>query len=378
MSEFKNKRLHLSIIDGVFIVVFICLSIISAYFWSEYTETKDLYNIEKTNVDFIITAPSKEQVSEIEDQSHIDKVVPYVYKTITIDSKNKAISANLYIIENTDDLEYTVFSDELLISEGNKNDGNIAYISDELAKKTKLGVNDSFTCKFKGKTIELTVSGIYKDDHRSIDGTIITFMQGDIKTACGENYNYNGAYICCNDTDATRTYLKSYEPQGDLRSRNEFDSEELYQSYLNEHKQTDYSKSMFDKQGFVKELKNRNDSKLFRQLIISFVFLAAALLVLSINITVKPRYYIKHNVNKDLKNNFTDKQEKKMFGAFFRITFAAYVFAMIIIAIIGKIVFKNDIYGLLVIIELAAIVLLFVIIGINTIRRLKKLFFEKA
>ena len=101
MSEFKNKRLHLSIIDGVFIVVFICLSIISAYFWSEYTETKDLYNIEKTNVDFIITAPSKEQVSEIEDQSHIDKVVPYVYKTITIDSNNKAISANLYIIENT-------------------------------------------------------------------------------------------------------------------------------------------------------------------------------------------------------------------------------------------------------------------------------------
>ncbi len=91
MANIKNKRLHISATEFVTAFVFIGVLIIGAFFYSQYIDVKKYYNIKDTSVDFIIPAPSKEQINEINGLTHVNTVVPYVFRTIESSSKGKTI-----------------------------------------------------------------------------------------------------------------------------------------------------------------------------------------------------------------------------------------------------------------------------------------------
>ena len=134
MSKYKNKRLRISAFDFVFAVIFLGLLIGSAFFWAERQETKGKFNIEQTKVDFIIEAPSSDQITEINSRSDVDKVVPYIYRSADIKGNKKTVNSSLYIIENANDLGYTVFSDSLKLKGTTSTANNPLYISSDLAK----------------------------------------------------------------------------------------------------------------------------------------------------------------------------------------------------------------------------------------------------
>lgn len=370
MSKYKNKRLHISAFDFVFVVIFLGFLISSGYFAKEYRETKDKFNIEQTKVDFIIEAPSREQINEIKARSDIENAVPYVYKSVKIKGTNKSVDSGLYIIDNIDDLCYTVFSDDLMVETSTTQPANPLYVSSDLAKNAGLSLNDTISISVLGQSIDFSITGIYKSDYRNVGGTAISIIQNDVKVICGNEYRYNGAYICSNDINATKSYIVKYIGQGDLRSSDEFDSEEAYQQYLENRKTKSSTESTFSRDDYIEELNKRYSDKLTRDFIISLCFIAGAVLFLFIDLCGKPNNYTKKEVEKDIRNNFALKQEKQMYSKYSTIGFLIYLGATALYFVISHFFFGNELISINSIIIVAAIVLFSIIARAFSISRL--------
>lgn len=374
MSKYKNKRLHVSAFDFVFSVIFFGLLIGSAFFWAERQETKGKFNIEQTKVDFIIEAPSPEQVTEIDARSDVDRVVPYVYRSADIKGNKKTVNSSLYIIESSDDLDYTVFSNSLKIKEITSTANNPLYISSDLAKSAGLSLNDTFNITLSESTIEFAISGIYKSDYRNVGGTAIAIMKNDVKALCGEKYNYNGAYVCSNDVNSTQSYIEKYVGMGDVRSADEFDNDDAYQQYLENRKNKNSTESTIYISSFIKELEKRYNSKLYRDLIISVAFVIGAVFFLIIDLCGKPNRYSKNDVEKDIRNNFTLEQEKQMYRRYNSSGFFLYIVAVCVSIAVSYFVLGNDLISMNNITALVSTVIFSIIARVSTSSKLNKQF----
>ena len=130
MADLKNKRFHINAIDIIVALIFVAVLIAGAFFLKKYYQINDLYNIARTDVDFIVMAPTQSQVEEIRSQSHVESAVPYVFRTSDISINQKSVKANVVIIENEADLSKTVFSDKLLLTSSKDDLHNPIFISD--------------------------------------------------------------------------------------------------------------------------------------------------------------------------------------------------------------------------------------------------------
>lgn len=378
MDKYNNKRLHLTAFDIVFVVIFLSLLIASAFFWAEYQDTKGKFNIEQTKVDFIIEAPSHEQVAEIQARPDIEKIVPYVYRSADIKGNKKSVNSNMYIIESTENLGYTVFSNSLKIKEKTSAVNNPLYVSSDLAKNAGLSLNDTLNIMVFGASIEFEITGIYKSDYRNVGGTAIAIMQNDVKALCGDEYRYNGAYVSSNDVNATKSYIEKYVGMGDIRSADEFDSDDAYQQYLENRKNKSSKESTIYISNFVKELERRYNSKLKRDFIISIVFIVGAALFLLIDLYGKPNRYTKNDVEKDMRNNFTLEQEKKMYRRYIFSGSFLYIIAICVFIAVSYFVLGNEIISINNISALVSTVILSIVARSSSISKLNKKFSSVA
>lgn len=342
MSNCRNKRFHITIFDIIIICFFLALTLIASYFVSVRNETVGIFNIEKTNVDYIITAPSKEQVAEIQSLDSVDIITPYLYRTIEFKGEQKTIKSNLFIIEDVADVEYTVFSDDLIIDRSLTQYDNPLFISVELANNAGLSIDSDVTLTLHEEKIRFNIQGIYKSDYRHIGGTAIAILVNNVATTIGDNYRYNGAYICSNDISATNDYLKSYIPLGDLRGRDDFDTVEQYQIYLEDRENTDHTQKTFYREAFLSELHNRNDAKLARELMLVITIFAGAVFMVVIWLMCKTLIDIKNNTAKDIYNSFSVKQEKQMYNRYFAFSMIIYIAVFCLSVVIALFVFGNS------------------------------------
>ena len=115
MRNQANKNFKFKIIDLIIIPIIFIMFLLGGMFFSNYKQTKAYFNIEKTSVDYIIQTPSKEQVNEINGMEHIESVTPYLYSAVDSKINSKTVRVSLFIVEKSEDLAKTPFSDELLI-----------------------------------------------------------------------------------------------------------------------------------------------------------------------------------------------------------------------------------------------------------------------
>ena len=358
-TKIRNKRLHISSTECIMAILVLIALVFGAYFLSQYVETRNNYNIKDTNVDFIISAPNKEQVREISELSHIKSIVPYKFRTIEVNSGKKTIETNLYIIENKDDLSSTVFSEKLLIKKSIQESANPIFISDNFSTISKKKLNDELELVIDGKAVKFVVSGIYKSDNRNVGGTLIAVSNNEIVSAMTQNDRYNGAYICSNDIVKTRAYLEDYQPLGDLRTRDEFSSDEAYNIYLSE-KETDKGQLLLDREKYLINVGKRNDTNLFRSLLLSIACALLALIILCISVGMRLIGYIKKHADNDMRNSFTLKQERKMFRRFCILDLLILVFAYIISLLVSLIVFKIQVFTVFSLIGIVILALVFI------------------
>ena len=360
MAKIRNKRLHISVAEYITALLLLSILIAGAFFLSQYLDVRKNYNIKETSVDFIISAPSKEQVSEISALPHIDSVVPYVFRSIEVNKNNKTIESNLYIIENASDLPSTVFSDKLAIKKTGSNSGNALYISQDFAQLSKLNLNDAVDLTIDGTSVKFQIAGIYKSDYRNVGGTLIAVLNDDIVSALGGTYRYNGAYVSSNDANKTRDYLDDYQPLGDLRSREEFSSDEAYQIYLDERKNDD-GRSVFDRETHLNNVGKRNDARLIRNLLLAIVCGVAAILVVCISTSKRLIGYINKQADNDRRNSFELDQERAMFKSFCVSDVIIMIVAYIVALAASWIVFKVNVLSWISLIGILIILVLFIV-----------------
>ena len=358
-ANIRNKRLHISMVEVFFAFIFAVVLVWGAYFFSQYLEVKSNYNIKETAVDFIISAPSKEQVNEIAALSHIKSIVPYFYRTIEVSNGKKSIESNLYIIESENDLPSTVFSEELLIRKLSQKPVNPLYISDSFSKATRKSLNDVIDIVIDGKTIKFLVAGIYKGDNRNVGGTIIAVANNEIVSALSRTDRYNGAYISSNDIGKTRSYLEEYQPLGDLRTRDEFSSDEAYNIYLSERK-TDKGRLLLDREKYLNNVEKRNDAERTRLLLLTIVCVIVAVLTVYISVCLRLIGYIKKHADNDMRNSFTLKQERSMFRRFCFMNMLMLFVAYILVLLVSWIAFDMRVFTYISLIGFVVLALLFI------------------
>lgn len=376
MTKYKNKNFRVSVAEIAVIIIVAISFLVGGLSYDSYIETKNLYNIEKTYVDFIVQSPSESQVAEMEKLSHIDEVTPYIYYSSDFSVKGKSVKSNLFVIQDKDDLEYTVFSNQLLESSKNLDVKNEIYISDDFAASLSLKPGDEVATFICGQTVNFTIAAIYKSDNRQVGGMAIATMSGDVLNAISNGYKYSGAYIKSNDVSATETFLESYAPLGDLRSREEFDSDELYQIYLDKRADTDYTLTTFYRESYLNEVSNRNDSKMFRKSLLAFGIVGVCALALFAFYLIRTLMYCKTEVRKDIKNKFSFKQEQSMFNKYFVLNLSIVLLCSMLFAFVGSLIFD---YALLEINNIVAVLSLSVTVVVSWIIQraiLKSKFFK--
>lgn len=334
MNRFNNKNFRLSNDEIIGLITFLCLLLCSAFFYKTYSDTKGLYSIEKTKVDYIIQAPSAEQVTEISQLDHIDKITPYYYRAVDVQVGNRNISTNLFIIENASDRDYTSFAD-VLAQKTKRADGNVIFITDDFAQNAGITVGDKLNITLDGNIILFTVSGVFQSDYRMVGGSILTTLTDDVQSAM-KSSKYSGAYIASNNLAVSDKYLENeYKPEGNLRSRDEFDTDEAYQRYLDTQGQDDTAMATFVTTDYVSELARRNNTKLIRNAILSIMCLVAAYAVMLIIVSLRADGYTNYNVLRDVRDNFTIEQETGMYSRYFTSITVLMLVTNICIAVIG-------------------------------------------
>ena len=237
-------------------------------------------------------------------------------------------------------LKNTVFSDSLKIKYTNDSMDNPLFLSDDIAKTLSVKVGNSLSISVGNKNINYTVKGIFGSDGRNVGGTVIALMINETKEAFDGDAKYNGAYICSNNNFATKSYLASYKPEGDLRSREEFDSDEQYQLYLDTRSKTDYSSSIFDTASYIKEQHNRYDSQVMRDLLITIGFALMELILVLLCVLIPVNRFEKNALQAEKKSGATLKQINSIVNKYFAMTLLAIIVAFIIGAIINLLVWK--------------------------------------
>ena len=334
MNRFNNKNFRVSCTEIIGLIAFLCLLLCSAFFFKSYSDTKGLYNIEKTKVDYIIQAPSAEQVTEISQLDHIDKVTPYYYRAVDVQVGKRNISTNLFIIENPSDRDYTSFAD-VLAKNTKTTDGNVIFITDDFAQNAGTAVGDKLNIALDGTSLSFTVSGVYRSDYRMVGGSLLTILTDDVQSNL-KSSKYSGAYIASNNLAVSDKYFENeYTPKGNLRSRDEFDTDEAYQRYLDTQGQDDTAMATFVTADYVSEIARRNNTKLIRNIILSGLSLAAAYAAMMIIVAMRASGYTNHNVLRDVRDNFTIEQETGMYSRYFTYITTLMLAANICIAVIG-------------------------------------------
>lgn len=374
MKKYENTNFRVSTAEIIGIILFTCLLSATVFFYKSYTDVKDLFNIEKTKVDFIIQAPSTEQVDEIRNLSHVDKIVPYYYRSVDVSTKKGKVSSSIFIVENADDISYTTLSESLLLEKGPGKSDNALYITNDFAKNVGLKAGDTINISIDGTEVNFTIEGIYKTDHRHVGGTLIAVKSDDVDNAM-KSARYGGAFVACNNQSESGDYfVNEYEPQGDVRSRDEFDTDDAYQTYLETRDQSDTTKEAFVTENYVKELSRRNNGKLFRNMIILIALVAVAYILLALIMIIRTNKYTKANVLKDIKDNFSIDQETRMYKKYFRTLCLLMLLINVAIAGVSYLLGWMELVSIVNIVEICTTIVVSLILGSTATKNLKERF----
>ncbi len=168
-----------------------------------------------------------------------------------------------------------------------------------------------------GVELSFSVEKIYKSDHRYIGGTLIIVESDEIEGLL-KNARYSGAYVSSNNIQSSKDFFQSqYIPEGDLRKREEYDSEEAYQNYLSNREQGDTTKEAFITTEYIDELSRRNSGKMIRCKINIFVSFSLAYIIMVSIMIIRSYNYTKKNVLRDIKDNFSIELEVEMYRNYY-------------------------------------------------------------
>ena len=316
-TNFNISKFELIILPIIIIACALCVGI----FTNKNIEINQSFNLAKTNVDFIIQTPSQEQVNSIEVLNNVVSITPYIYTAATLHKNNKIFQTEFFVVMNEKDIPNTLFSDFLLQEKSTKTFNNPIYIDSIFAQKNHIDLNDELTITIVDTKTKYNVKAIYNSDGRHPNGFVFAIAKNDTKAVLDESYGnqyiYSGAFIDSNNVVETNQYLDTYVPEGDLKTRDDFASDELYQAYLDLRNDTNWKLTTFRTADYLQENHNRYDKSIANNTLLEYIIIIVASVWFIGFILARSIMYAKTEVKKDLKNNYSLVDEKRMFCLYF-------------------------------------------------------------
>lgn len=222
---------------------------------------RDSYNetsvFEYSNADFIIPSPSKDQIIELKNNELINEIVPYYFTKTNITYNGKSFLTNVLFFDDLENLDLTPFSKKRCIENHSVNSDSILVDYTFLTNaQCKVEGNTSLT--FNGETISFKVAGIYEENSLFDGGAVAIQYSASVRNAIMKNRTkdlpYSGAYISSSNNEQCKNYLyQNYKPLGLLKDRDEFNSDEAYEIYINGFNSTNYSNEIVTIQEFARD-----------------------------------------------------------------------------------------------------------------------------
>lgn len=191
---------------------------------------------ENCNISYDIPSPTKEQLQAIEDLDFVDNTFGYYVTDATLNVNGINVNSSLMLSDCVDSIEMTMFNKERIIASANTDYENPIYIGNDFAEQYGINVGDEIT--YSGYVLNVTAivqPDTYKNCNLVIlkDSSLREYIES--KTSA-----YSGAYIQVNDSQAAEQYWRSYKPEGRLKDRSAFDSEEEYQIHFDAWESASY------------------------------------------------------------------------------------------------------------------------------------------
>jgi len=290
------------------LILAVALAVVTVFlFVSPYVEQQaSSYNAQSvyknSDIDFIVPEPSFDQVSELPGTNGVDKVFPFYLTKTEVKVNGKSRTTTVLLSDQFENVGMTMYNDSRLLGKSSGDVDNPIFVDWQFSKDTSAKVGDTISFALGGNTVEFTIAAVYETNNIYDGGAILAEITQDQKDAVAENANsngYSGAYISATDYNACRSYLTTdYRPLGRLKNRDQFESEEQYNTHYDAIMSSGYANEITD----FRVRENDLDSKQSSLMILVGALLEAVILIV-FNVIMANRgcekgYFKKHCIPK--------------------------------------------------------------------------------
>lgn len=290
------------------LILAVALAVVTVFlFVSPYVEQQaSSYNAQSvyknSDIDFIVPEPSFDQVSELPGTNGVDKVFPFYLTKTEVKVNGKSRTTTVLLSDQFENVGMTMYNDSRLLGKSSGDVDNPIFVDWQFSKDTSAKVGDTISFALGGNTVEFTIAAVYETNNIYDGGAILAEITQDQKDAVAENANsngYSGAYISATDYNVCRSYLTTdYRPLGRLKNRDQFESEEQYNTHYDAIMSSGYANEITD----FRVRENDLDSKQSSLMILVGALLEAVILIV-FNVIMANRgcekgYFKKHCIPK--------------------------------------------------------------------------------
>ena len=319
----------------IYLSLFLVFFVLNLFIVNSNLNINKKFNLNKTNIDYIIPTPSQNQVDQLLDSQYIKNVIPYYYISFSINNVNSL--ADGYILNSFNDIYNTYVSEDLILSKNNLSNNSIV-IDDVFSKKNSIDLGDTLKISYGNITLDLKVDIIFSSDNRHSFGMI--FIQKNemiIEELKNQNSNriyYSGAFIQSDNLEETKSVIEKYVPLGNLKSRESFSSNELYDIYLEQLNSADYSLQIFDKANYINQMSLETQNQMTFNFVITVILFLIATISLTFIIVRKSLIFMKKSYNVDIKDGYKKEDQLKMITTYSSKLIAIIISILVIIFIV--------------------------------------------
>lgn len=214
----------------------------------DYNYLKSYYVSSK--IDFVIPEPGFDQVNELEndDANGIIEVTPYYSISRISVNEEEILNASGFIFGDANDLEQSPYFSNNRIRGTKKVSAGQAVADKAFCLKYHCKLGDKVSFSIAQKTYTFTIEAISNNNMSTQRGSIAFVLNQDmLNDFVSKGIRYSAAYVYASDYDVCKNYLKNdYRPLGDLKDPSSFESEELYNQYLDSFNSANWFLSMTD------------------------------------------------------------------------------------------------------------------------------------
>lgn len=176
-----------------------------------------------TRFDFVLQSPSAEQVATLKNTDGIKSVFPCYGFGMSLRGAKSAEMDYVFMSDNLDGWEISLFSPETCIEGGADADG--IMLDERAAENLGVGVGDSVTYTLAGYSYSKKVSGIYlSSTYRDMDkkGVALTAVTADALSKFPVSVAYTHAFVAASDAQKCEAALAGYKPYGRIQTLEDY------------------------------------------------------------------------------------------------------------------------------------------------------------